>query len=304
MKLFQSITPSDNDAVQLIMTWSAKWYLPQGNILLPDPLKQPSCGVYGPVFDVTPSHSADGILRTIVLDCELSYDCVIQNATSNSTANAKVTTSAKDWFKSIYSLPSISVNTNPIDSLFIQTDIWDWRTQKPLIPATIYYYPPNGSLVAYGDALRASVANVIYWGGSERAIDGLHWMEGAIQRGNDVACEILVDMGLVPNCTTYSHWIQYMALLARNTTVYQNLFNLYNLKLNVVNQFACQTVTKAGYTCVSDKQPWRQPFNAVEKQISSSLNSALAQSEQIDDEIRSAALLAGNIYGLHVFKTD
>jgi hypothetical protein len=266
-------------------------------------IKQPSCDVYGPVFEVTPSNSTDGILRIIVLDCERSYDCIIRNATSNTTRDTKVTASAKNWFKSVYSLLSIPVALSPIDDLFIETDIWDWRTQKPLIPATIYYYPPNGSLVAYGNALRASIANRIYWGGSERGVDGLHWMEGAIQRGNDVACEVLADIGLVPNCTIYSNWIQYMAHLARNTTRYQKLFNLYNLNLNNINQFVCQIVKQTGYECVSEKQPWRQPINGVEKQINTSLNAALAHSDQIEGQIQSAALLAGKIYGLNFFKT-
>jgi hypothetical protein len=303
MRLFQSITSSDNDAVQLIMTWSAKWYLTQGNIILPDPLKQPSCDVYGPVFEVTPSNSTDGILRIIVLDCARSYDCIILNATSNTTRDTKVTTSAKNWFKSVYSLLNIPVGSSPIDDLFIETDIWDWRTLKPLLPAMTYYYPPNGSLVAYGNALRASIANRIYWGGSERGVDGLHWMEGAIQRGNDVACEVLADIGLVPNCTIYSNWIQYMAHLARSTTRYQKLFNLYNLNLNNINQFVCQIVKQTGYECVSEKQPWRQPINEVEKQINTSLNAALAHSDQIEEQIRSAALLAGKIYGSNFFET-
>lgn len=94
----------------------------------------------------------------------------------------------------MYSLFAIPVTSNSIDSFFVQTDIWDWQKFKPLIPAIIYYFPANGSSVKYGNALRTPVSKQIYWAGSERAVNGFNWMEGAIQRGNDATCEILADI--------------------------------------------------------------------------------------------------------------
>lgn len=66
MKLFQSIIRVADGTVQVIMTWNAKWYLPQGNFILPDSFQQPSCGVFGPTFEVTPGNSTDEVLRIII----------------------------------------------------------------------------------------------------------------------------------------------------------------------------------------------------------------------------------------------
>ncbi|CAF4502340.1 unnamed protein product, partial [Rotaria sp. Silwood2] len=90
MALFKSIIPSDNAAVQIIMTWDKKWYLLEGNTILPDPLTQPTCDVYGPVFDVSPGNSTDGVLRMIIVDVQHSYDCLIQLATSSISMNTEV----------------------------------------------------------------------------------------------------------------------------------------------------------------------------------------------------------------------
>ncbi|CAF4868963.1 unnamed protein product [Rotaria sp. Silwood1] len=282
MALFKSIIPSDNAAAQIIMTWNPKWYLLQGNTILPDPLTQPACGVYGPVFDVSPGNSTDGVLRIIILDVQRSYDCLTKVATSNISKNAEVTKSAKDWFKSMYSLFGFPVVSSSIDDFFIETDIWDWRTRKQFLPGVTYYFPPSSTLVAHGNALRTAIAKRIYWGGAERAVDGLHWIEGAIQRGNDVACEVLADIGLVPNCTVYSNWLQYLALLAQNTTSFQNLLTLRTQNLELLNQFVCQIVTQTGYTCLSQKQPWRHPITAVENQTQTLINMAITQSEEIE----------------------
>ncbi|CAF2582848.1 unnamed protein product [Rotaria sp. Silwood2] len=304
MALFKSIIPSDNAAVQIIMTWDKKWYLLEGNTILPDPLTQPTCDVYGPVFDVSPGNSTDGVLRMIIVDVQHSYDCLIQLATSSISMNTEVTNSAKDWFKSMYSLLDIPVASNSIDSFFIQTDIWDWRTRKQFLPGVTYYFPPNGTLIAYGNALRAPVASRIYWGGAERAVNGLHWIEGAIQRGNDVACEVLTDIGLVPNCTVYSNWLQYLALLAQNATSVKDLLTLHTQNLELLNQFVCQIVTQSGYACLSQKQPWRCPISTLENQIQTLIDTAVVQSEEIESLVNSAALLVGKLIGLNFFQTN
>ena len=288
MKLFESNLYIDYVVIQLIMSWSKKWYLLQGNAILPDPVQQPSCGVYGPVFDETPANSVGGDLRILVVDTNRSYECLIQNQTSNLTVYDLITKSAKDWFKSMYSVLGIPLGSYDIDSSFLQTNIWDWRTLKSLIPAPVYYYAP--------------VANRIYWAGSERSVNGLYWMEGAVQRGNDAACEVLADFGLVPNCTEYSNWIEYLGLLARNTTYFQNLDKKYDSNLNIISLYACQILTQSGYACISQKQPWRQPINAIEQQIKTLADGALIQLAEIDGLIKSAAVLIGDLIGLDFFK--
>ncbi|CAF2841886.1 unnamed protein product [Rotaria sp. Silwood2] len=251
MALFKSIIPSDNAAVQIIMIWDTKWYLLEGNTILPDPLTQPTCGVYGPIFDVSPGNSTDGVLRIIIVDVQHSYDCLIQLATLSISMNTEVTNSAKNWFKFMYSLLGIPVASNSIDSFFIQTDIWDWRTRKQFLSGVAYYFPPN--------------------------VNGVRWIEGAIQRGNDVAWEVLTDIGLVPNCTVYSNWLQYLVLLAQNATSVKDLLTLYTQNLELLNQFVCQVVTQSGYACLSQKQPWRRPISTLENQIQTLIDTAVVQ---------------------------
>jgi len=53
------------------------------------------------------------------------------------------------------------------------------------ITAAGYYMPP-GVVSQHGDGLRASHGRV-HFAGSERAIHGNGWMEGAIRRGNEVS---------------------------------------------------------------------------------------------------------------------
>jgi len=67
--------------------------------------------------------------------------------------------------------------------------IYDWNKAKPTIPGVTYAFP-RGVLSKYGKAFTAP-HGCIHWGGSERAYWGVNWMEGAVERGNDTAQEIL-----------------------------------------------------------------------------------------------------------------
>eukprot|EP01088_Endostelium_zonatum_P014326 TRINITY_DN3104_c0_g1_i1.p1 TRINITY_DN3104_c0_g1~~TRINITY_DN3104_c0_g1_i1.p1 ORF type:complete len:727 (-),score=161.56 TRINITY_DN3104_c0_g1_i1:376-2556(-) len=101
----------------------------------------------------------------------------------------------------------------------------DWKTISS-IPAVTYYWKPGfltekatlsndialggvsgrkldtEDVIVNGDYLKAIFGRV-HFGGSERSIRGLHWIEGAVRRGAEVAGEILVDMKVIPDLEKY-----------------------------------------------------------------------------------------------------
>ena len=67
-----------------------------------------------------------------------------------------------------------------------------------------------GIMSYYGDWMRKPFERV-YWGGSERAISGFNWMEGAIQRGVEITTQLQTEKSPSSiKCSKPGHW-QYMA---------------------------------------------------------------------------------------------
>lgn len=245
--LFQSIVPIDSGSVQVFLTWKgllAKWYFPFSAVL-PQPSDQPSVGMYGEIFEVTPLSSTDGVFRIVVVDPVRSYDYVIGPKTGKEALLATQSSSIQ-WLKDIFG----PLYTLPIQNIF-NTSVWDWRTQKPYIPGVTYYWPSNGSLVAFGDGLRTPIGNNrIFWAGAERAKHGLNWMEGAVQRGNEAACEVLNSLGKVENCTIYMNWLRYLSNNTLNTLYVPHKLS-YTAVMQTLVTNICLIIRKNGFSCPS-----------------------------------------------------
>ena len=290
LKLFNGIIPDDAGAVQIVMTWSDKWFFPEGNAILPDPSTEPTCGIFGEMFELTPTNTTSGVLRILIVDVGPNYDCV-----NNAGGLSAVTSGAQAWLESYYVTPLARAG---IYANLVEVDVWDWRSQEPFIPAIVYYYAGNGTLVSYGSAMRQNVDARIYWGGSERAVNGLHWIEGAVQRGNDVACEVLVAMGRVPNCTVYTNWLAYLEILALQWYNSQGFIANYTADLNFINAAACVAIEQAGFSCTEGQFFRTSSLNLFEVPVFTLFQTAQSVLTTLEATLNELAMATGAVYGL------
>jgi len=278
--LFTAITRSDAAAVQVIMTWSEEWYtLAGGNAILPNAATEPLCGFYAEMFSLTPNNTSQGVLRLLVVDPVPNYDCVLK-----SSPNDTITPYAIEWLSQQYAVFGQPIWEYIIKTKLQRTDIWDWRDLRASIPAVTYYWPPNGTLVSWGDALRQNVSRRVYWGGSERAKNGMNWIEGAVQRGNEVACEVLQDLGSVTNCTIYQNWVRYKFHQVKAN--YTNMPN-YESAIQTLVQKSCEKLVAEGYNCTPGAHFRTDHLNAFEQKAWAKLQAKLKafEAKQIEEEL-------------------
>lgn len=181
-KLFSSILPWNDPALNLILIF--KTHFLAGALPLPN-YRFPTKEVIGPIFDLTPMNSNKGFYRLL---CNPDFVSDLDKD--------QIKDSALKLFVSFYPEEEHNILT-----LFEDMIIVNWLDQKPWIPAVAYYYPPM-VLSQYGSFMRKPFGN-IHWGGSERAVNGLHWIEGAIDRGNEVAGEVLLNLGKISSKQEY-----------------------------------------------------------------------------------------------------
>jgi len=209
--LFSSIVPWNDPALNLILVFKEHW----GVGLMPlMNYRFPVEGIDGPIFDLTPNNSTKGIYRLL---CNPDF---VKGWTVD-----QIKESALKLFISYYPDKEVIIT-----SLFEELIILNWLDSQPWIPAVAYYYPP-GILSNYGSAMRQSF-DKIYWAGSEKATRGLHWIEGAIDRGNQVAEELLLNLNKINNPTQYRQFIN--DFKNKGLTTVKNLDNLQNFE-NLIN---------------------------------------------------------------------
>jgi hypothetical protein len=179
--------------------------------------------VMGPIFDLTPKDSLKGFY---IILCNPDF---VKHMNKEELKN-----SALKLFCTYY--PN---EENNIHDLFEDIIVLNWMDNQPWIPAVSYYYPP-GVLSKYGSQIRQPFGN-IYWGGSERSIKGLHWIEGALNRGNDVAGQILLKTGHISTMEQYNDifykWKKNgvsKIIHSDNLTNYQNFFTSIRSTLDTI----------------------------------------------------------------------
>jgi hypothetical protein len=134
-------------------------------------------GVYGNVVDG--SMSGDDVTGIVRIFCDSRR---VEN-----WPEAEIKAGALEFLKRLF--PS-EEQARLIDDC-LEIIVWDWNKAKPSLPGVTFTFPPSGVLSTYGHAMTRPHGR-IHWGGSERSVWGSGWMEGAIERGNDVAQEILL----------------------------------------------------------------------------------------------------------------
>jgi monoamine oxidase len=217
-KLCKSICPWNDPALNIVLIF--KKHFLNGIVPLID-FVFPTKEVIGPIFDLTPKDSSKGFYRIL---CNPDF---IKDMSQEQLKN-----SALKLLTFYY--PHEELN---IHDLYEDMIILNWTKEQPWIPAVTYYYPP-GILSKYGSTLREPFGN-IYWGGSERSIKGLHWIEGAINRGNDVAGEILLKLEKISTLEQYNQELNKLKETGVNTIRHTgSLSNFHNLLTSIKSAFS------------------------------------------------------------------
>jgi len=212
-ELFNGICPWNDPAVNVYLVLKDKWA--PGLTFLPDPRHMEENRVCGPVMELSEratlpdgSDSGFGIIRILVQKEKVAH-----------MSKDEIIDSAFDFLEKqigniYYPNQKHILQRSNLHHYWVE----DW-TEIPTIPGVTYYWPTstltktdeNGNVA--GQYLRASHGRV-HFAGAERSVRGLHWMEGAVRRGNEVAADLLKEMGLI-NSTS-----EYMKVLIRKGQVH------------------------------------------------------------------------------------
>jgi monoamine oxidase len=189
VKMNQSIQCWNDAAFNIILVFKRDWK--PGLTILPSTDNFSLKGIFGAVMNLTmQKENDDGENRGI-------FRILVDPSRVEGLSKEQIQEQALEYLISFY--PD---EKEDIISLFLYMTDFDWINEKPLIPAVTYYYKPNGSLVKYGNYMKKKFGRV-YFGGSERSLRGLHWMEGAVMRGNEVSAKILKKLGKIKSVQNY-----------------------------------------------------------------------------------------------------
>lgn len=183
-RICEAIRPWDFPALNILLVFKKSWR--PGLIYLPSADKETKDGISGIIMELY-SRNVDRSLIRI-----LTYPDAI-----NGKSKEEIQRLSLEFLASLYPEDREFLFEN-----FVSLTTFNWADIKPFIPGVTYYYSPDGSLATYGKYLRKNHGRV-YFAGSERSIRGLHWMAGAVIRGNEVAADILKEMGRIKSRTEY-----------------------------------------------------------------------------------------------------
>jgi len=175
--LFNSMVATPTVSNNILVVYDRPWWkeVGQGVFTMPSYADHiGGKGVRGNVVDSTmEGDNQPGVLRIFCDPTRLT------NMTEEEVKQSTI-----DFLKSIF--PAHKALVEKCGAIFIH----DWAEAKPTIPSVTFTFPPNVVLSKYGNHL-TQPHGLIFWGGSERSFWGRSWMEGAVQRGNDVANEVI-----------------------------------------------------------------------------------------------------------------
>jgi len=187
-KLFSRIDPTPTVATNILVVYEKPWWVEAkvGSFILP-----PYCshvgqeGVWGNLVNATmKGEGKPGVLRIF---CDTTR---IPNWTKD-----QIVASTRIFLTKMFP------DHQDLALSYKDVIIYDWTTKEPTVPGVTYTFAPTGILSSCGHAF-TTPHGCIHWAGSERAYWGVNWMEGAVERGNTTAQEVLRDSGWVSKTYT------------------------------------------------------------------------------------------------------
>eukprot|EP01102_Stenamoeba_stenopodia_P009696 TRINITY_DN2866_c0_g1_i1.p1 TRINITY_DN2866_c0_g1~~TRINITY_DN2866_c0_g1_i1.p1 ORF type:complete len:605 (+),score=127.06 TRINITY_DN2866_c0_g1_i1:63-1817(+) len=187
----KSILPINMISLQVLLGWDNTWWYTDGvgPQTLPDYRDVDNFKFYAEAFEVTghigkpPSQRGPGMMRFL---CDPRVDGVkeiLASSKSHAEKAQEIGKIAATWWSQYFKTPELKKKALN----FTSADFFNFQ-DLPAMPGTGYYYPTN-VFSKYGQALRRSHGKV-FFAGTERAVWGVQWMEGAIHRGNEIAAQV------------------------------------------------------------------------------------------------------------------
>jgi len=183
--LFSATNATPTVSINILVIYKRPWWRQYGGVMiLPEYSRHVhEKGVWGNVVDG--SMSGDDVTGIVRIFCDSRR---VEN-----WPEAEIKAGALGFLKKLF--PS-DEQARLIDD-YVEIMVWDWNRAKPCLPGVTFTFPPSGVLSTHGHAMTRPHGR-IHWGGSERSVWGSGWMEGAVERGNDVAQEVLLAAGWAP----------------------------------------------------------------------------------------------------------
>lgn len=184
-RLFSSMVATPTVSLNILVVYQRPWWREFGGAvaLVEYARHVHGKGIYGNTVDATMNEEgAYGIVRIF---CD--------STRVQGWSQEQIKAGAIDYLKTLFP----SAEQADLADDFIDIIVWDWNQFKPTLPGVTYTFPPIGALSAFGHALREPHGRIM-WAGSERSLWAAGWMEGAVERGNDVAQELLGITGWAP----------------------------------------------------------------------------------------------------------
>jgi monoamine oxidase len=275
MNLNGSIAAWDDPAYNVVLGFKSKLWIAydRQRIFLPNPsgmpdpnssspsvAKEAAGQVFGVIFDLSPNALTDigsptpsgkGYVRFLL-------DPIRFSASPNI---AQVADACLKYLETNY--PQLKWREQYENGVII-----DWTQKKPWI-AVSYYWPP-GTTYATDFGLLTKPCHPVYWAGSERSLQGMHWMEGAIRSGNTAAAQVLSAMGRIGSEKGFLRSLEHNQQLGieevrkkssigselyQLTGVLENFFNIRNSKLTKLEEEIYDSIhtsrnTKEGGCCL------------------------------------------------------
>eukprot|EP01102_Stenamoeba_stenopodia_P009672 TRINITY_DN285_c0_g1_i1.p1 TRINITY_DN285_c0_g1~~TRINITY_DN285_c0_g1_i1.p1 ORF type:complete len:604 (-),score=183.71 TRINITY_DN285_c0_g1_i1:271-2082(-) len=202
------ILPINMISLQVLLAWDTPWWYneKEGVETLPDYRQLNNMEFYAEVFEVTghigerdPSKRGPGMIRFLSDPRVNGVKEALASDKSHAEKALEIGKIAAQWWAQYFPEHLRDKVLN-----FKSADIFNFA-DLPAMPGTGYYYPTN-LLSQNGSGLRAKHGKV-YFAGTERAVWGVQWMEGAIHRGNEISAVVAKKFdGSISVAAELKHW--------------------------------------------------------------------------------------------------
>jgi len=169
--------------VNVVLTFNSQVFtaFDRERVFIPDPTglldeQSPGSRMFATIMELSASTSDRGYVRLLV-----------NPSFFQGLAPSEIEDKSRIYLKELY--PQLRW-----DEEYLETTVVDWSKKTPYI-SPIYFWPPGGGYSKSYPFLMKPFHN-IFWAGTERVLQGMHWMEGAVVSGNKVAQQVAAKLGV------------------------------------------------------------------------------------------------------------